>query len=138
MQINICDFETFKALIYSVRGVVFEQEQGVSRQLERDGKDKDCIHVLAVDDHCVPVGTGRLQLDGKIGRMAVLHTFRNQKIGSRMLEVLLQTAVINKMDQVYLNAQKTALGFYEKFGFKATGLPFIEADIWHVKMIKRF
>ena len=34
-----------------------------------------------------------------------------------------------------LNSQETAIGFYEKLGFKVSGLPFSEAGIIHKKMI---
>lgn len=136
MRIEISDFETLKNRIYSVRSPVFEIEQGVSRAIERDGFDKDCIHVLAYDDNNEPVGTARLMPDGKIGRMAVIKEWRKKGIGGKMLAALIETASEKKMDQLFLNSQKTAVGFYSKFGFKSQGSEFIEADIIHIKMVK--
>jgi predicted GNAT family N-acyltransferase len=37
--------------------------------------------------------------------------------------------------QFFLHAQTTAIGFYERHGFKAIGLPFEEAGINHIKML---
>ena len=37
-------------------------------------------------------------------------------------------------EQIYLNAQEYAVGFYEKYGFIKQGKPFLEANIVHYKM----
>ncbi|WP_258223084.1 GNAT family N-acyltransferase, partial [Stenotrophomonas sp. HMWF023] len=62
--------------IHDVRQRVFVQEQGIDAALERDALDPVCAHVLALDAHGQPVGTGRLAPDGRIGRMAVLAAYR--------------------------------------------------------------
>jgi len=36
---------------------------------------------------------------------------------------------------IYLHAQESAIGFYEKLGFESTGPKFEEANIVHQKMI---
>lgn len=39
-----------------------------------------------------------------------------------------------KCDKIYIDAQKHAIGFYEKFGFKVTSEEFLEEGIIHVAM----
>ncbi len=136
MQINICQFEVSKDAIQKVREIVFEQEQGVSRELERDGLDNNCIHVLAINKDKKPVGTGRLQLNGKIGRMAVIKEYRGSGIGGKMLMALIKAGSKNNMHQLVLNAQKTAIDFYKKYGFEILGEEFLEADMLHMKMVR--
>lgn len=116
-----------------VRREVFVKEQGVPESIEMDGKDSEAVHVLASVSGQV-VGTGRLLADGKIGRMAVLKTYRQSGIGGAMLALLLEEARERGLGKVYLNAQVGALRFYEDFGFAAVGDEFVEADIRHRRM----
>lgn len=134
MNIRVGNFTALKTYIYQVRGPVFEIEQGVPRTIERDGLDPDCTHVLALDKGHVPIGTARLMPSGKIGRMAVVKEWRGKGVGGDMLAALIKAAKQNRMKVLKLHSQKAAIGFYSKFGFKAKGPEFIEADIVHVKM----
>ena len=112
-----------------IREAVFILEQGISVQLEWDGLDAACIHVLAAD------ATARLLPDGTIGRMAVLKDWRRQGVGSALMERLLKEAVDRQIRQVTLNAQLYVTSLYRKFGFKIVGEEFIEAGIPHVRMV---
>jgi len=44
------------------------------------------------------------------------------------------TDVIPFKKRIYLNAQVTAIGFYERYGFKKEGPMFVEANIDHFVM----
>ncbi len=116
---------------------MFVQEQGIPEQLEWDGFDSGCCHVLAVLEDGRAVATARLQADGRLGRMAVLGEWRGRGIGRAILEHLLQRARRRKLAAVYLHAQAGAEGFYRQAGFTAQGKPFTEAGILHVEMVRR-
>lgn len=118
----------------TVRLTVFVIEQQVDEEEEWDEADAECSHVLAVSSDGAPIGTGRLDPAGKIGRMAVLAQWRGHDVGKRIMDVLLDIAQERGFERVYLNAQITARGFYERFGFAAVGDTFIEANILHVRM----
>lgn len=130
-----------------IRREVFIVEQQVPKDLEWDGIDPDCRHVLA-EVHGIATGvaapvtvptavaTGRLTPNGQIGRMAVIKDFRGQGIGSEILQRLLDIAKAAGREQVYLHAQQRAVAFYKKFGFIETGKTFMEAGIPHVKMVR--
>lgn len=122
--------------VESVRTEVFVDEQQVPKDLEWDGLDPICIHVLAENADGTAIGTGRLLPDGHIGRMAVLTPWRGQGIGQALLEALVERAADDGYDVVELNAQEHAVSFYEKFGFAASGKPFEEAGISHRHMKK--
>lgn len=118
-----------------LREAVFIVEQKVSREEEWDGLDPDCLHVIARETAGLrPIGTGRLSPTGKIGRMAVLAEWRGQGVGSAMLRALIDLARERKMTRLYLHAQLSALDFYEKHGFVASGEVFREAEIDHRRM----
>lgn len=122
--------------IRSVREAVFVDEQGIPAALDFDGVDGACAHVVAYSGGGVPVGTGRLQADGHIGRMAVLRDWRGRGIGTRLLRALVELAAQRGLAAVYLHAQTHALPFYEKRSFRPVGPTFVEAGIPHRKMTK--
>ncbi|MCG6871211.1 MAG: GNAT family N-acetyltransferase [Gammaproteobacteria bacterium] len=120
--------------IHHIREVVFVIEQRVEAELEWDGEDAHCRHVLARDAAGTPVGTGRLSATGKIGRMAVLKAYRGRGVGRQILQALLRLARDAGQREVYLHAQTRALDFYAAAGFRAEGEEFEEADIPHRRM----
>jgi predicted GNAT family N-acyltransferase len=113
---------------------VFVREQGVPEELEWDGLDPACIHVLAWDDSGAAIGTARLHPKGKIGRMAVLKEWRGRGVGRAMLRALLEVASERGLTTVELGAQIQAIGFYEREGFRVSGDIFMDAGIPHRKM----
>lgn len=117
-----------------VRDEVFVGEQGVPLALEHDGQDEACAHVLVSTRDGQPVATGRLLPDGHIGRLAVRSEWRGQGVGGAVLALLIEEARERGFLEVQLNAQVSALGFYESFGFEAEGERFMEAGLAHQAM----
>jgi predicted GNAT family N-acyltransferase len=134
VTIAMTSFAESERAIRTVRDVVFGQEQKVDRALDWDGRDAQCIQVIATDDGGNPVGAGRMEPSGKIGRMAVLARWRRRGVGRRMLEALVDAARANGMAEVHLHAQVHAVPFYERHGFRREGKAFVEAGIRHVTM----
>lgn len=124
-----------KAELMFIRETVFMREQGVPVELEWDGLDEACVHVLA---RCgtQPVGTARLLDDGHIGRMSVLPAWRGQGVGSAMLKQLIVIARQRGLPRVLLDAQTHAIAFYERHGFIVTSAVFMDAGMPHRTMIR--
>ena len=135
MNVIIRSFREAEKEIRYIRDIVFGQEQNVAREVDWDGKDSQSIQVVATDDDN-PVGTGRMQPDGKIGRLAVLDSWRGQGTGQKMLRVLVEAAEKEDFQEVFLHAQVHAISFYEKCRFHKDGEEFLEAGIPHVKMAR--
>jgi len=129
------DFTADFASIRRVRETVFIDEQRVPRELEFDDRDPLCRHVLVFDGD-TPVGTGRLDLDygGKVGRVAVVATYRRGGVGRAVMERLHAIARERKHPKLWCNAQLTAVPFYERLGYVSSGPVFEEAGIDHVRM----
>lgn len=121
--------------IRKIRNRVFTNEQHVDPDLDFDGQDRDALHVLIIykGKH---VGTGRMLIDGHIGRLAVLKEYRGKGLGAEMVTALVKAAEHKNLNRVYLGAQKHAVGFYKKMGLSVYGEPYTEANIEHVHMEK--
>ena len=125
-----------KEQLIELRTSVFVDEQKVPASLEEDGLDVDCLHVKALKGRTC-IGTGRLLPNGYIGRMCVANEFRNQGIGTHMLENLIQQAQTAGYTQVMLHSQSYAIPFYQKNGFTIDSDEFIEAGIPHHHMVRQ-
>lgn len=133
VTVKIIPWEAESEALASIRRGVFVDEQGVPEELEWDVQDQTAIHFLACLQNGRPVATARLQLDGKVGRMAVLKPWRRRGIGSAVMKQVIREAAHRKM-RLHLHAQRSAIAFYRRFGFHVVGEPFDEAGIAHVRM----
>ena len=124
-----------KELLSNIRYQVFVDEQKVPIELEIDNDDPLAAHVLCLVDG-QPVGTGRILLDGHIGRLAVLKAHRKQDYGNKILDHLELIAQENELTEVFLNAQVTAIPFYEKRRYTVISDVFDDAGIPHQTMRK--
>lgn len=133
---------------FQIRKKVFVEEQGIPEDLEFDDLDSLAMHVIVYEEdpnwktndkaYKKAVATGRIIFDGstcKIGRIAVLKEHRKMKYGDFTVRMLLNKAFTAGIGEVRLDAQYTALAFYEKIGFHVSGEPFNEAGIKHFPMV---
>jgi predicted GNAT family N-acyltransferase len=138
--VALTDWQTDGEALSQVRFTVFVREQGVPPEIEMDELDADqarCRHVVARDASGQVIGTGRLILDKpvpRIGRMAVLKSWRGGGVGAALLETLCAEARHLGYTQVLLHAQSHATPFYYGQGFLSQGAEFVEAGIPHQEM----
>jgi predicted GNAT family N-acyltransferase len=122
---------------YTIRTCVFVKEQGVPEEIELDRDDKRAFHFLAFTAGKA-VGTARVVMHrgtAKIGRMAVLKSYRGRGIGTKLLKRAIVMAKRQDAQKIYLHAQVPVIGFYEAMAFRCVGPVFEEAGIPHRKMI---
>jgi len=120
-----------------VRRQVFVDEQGVSEDIELDGRDGEALHMVVTDERSV-IGTARVLFlagsQAKIERMAILKPFRGRGIGREIISFLNEELRNRQIKQVFLHAQCSVSAFYKSCGFEEIGSPFWEAGIKHIKM----
>ena len=138
MRIRTADFSADYADIRRIRLDVFVREQQVPESLEMDERDVHCTHVLAFDEDGVAIGTGRIDIDGKIGRVAVTAAARGTGVGRALMAHLHVVGRERGLAEVWCHAQVTAAPFYERLGYVAVGERFLEAGIEHVEMRRQF
>jgi predicted GNAT family N-acyltransferase len=121
---------------FAIRVRVFVKEQGVPEEIELDSDDPRAIHFLALASGRA-VGTARLVMrrrGAKIGRMAVLKSYRRKGVGRKLLQRAVATARKLGARKIYLHAQVAVIGFYERLHFRCVGPVFNEAGIPHRTM----
>ena len=128
------------AACFAIRREVFCVEQGVSEELEIDGKDAECRHfLLRLDGQAV--GTARVRpLEpgvAKIERVAILARHRGGGLGSALMRHLMRQLDDAGCATALLHAQAHSETFYRALGFATEGAPFEEAGIPHVRMTRK-
>ena len=125
---------------FSVRRIVFVEEQGVPLSLELDELDETADHFVVYTEN-TPIGAGRIrEIDsgiGKVERVCILPEFRGKHLGKLIMQALENHAAYKGFEKVVLNAQSYAIPFYEKIGYVITSPEFMDADIPHRTMEKR-
>ena len=118
---------------------MFSGEQGVSIAADRDGRDHEAIHLVAIDRGRV-VGTCRLLFRGRVarlGRLSVDPDRRGEGIAAALLELADRIAREGDADAISLHAQTYARRLYLDAGYEERGPEFVEEGIEHVAMGKR-
>ncbi|MDA8691493.1 GNAT family N-acetyltransferase [Candidatus Pseudothioglobus singularis] len=135
IESKICDYKGNEKDICKIRFEVFVDEQNVPEELEIDGLDDEAKHVLVYSDD-EPIGTGRILIDGHIGRVAVLKKYRGLGIGKSVMQELIKWAQKNNLEKLWLSSQWHAHSFYLDLGFVCEGEIYEEAGIDHIKMYR--
>ncbi|MFJ4789241.1 GNAT family N-acetyltransferase [Streptomyces sp. NPDC088794] len=146
-EVRVAEDPADREACFRVRKDVFVGEQGVPEDLEYDEYDAVAVHVLAVREDGVPLGTGRLLHGeraaaktggdlslGSLGRLAVTKDARGLGVGIALVRAIEDAARARGLAAVDLHAQTHALGFYERLGYEAYGPEYPEAGIPHRAM----
>jgi predicted GNAT family N-acyltransferase len=126
------------AAALELRERVFCEEQGVSLGADRDGRDPEATHIVAVDDGRV-IGTCRLLFRGgvaRLGRLAVEPDRRGDGVGAAILREADRMSRAAGADAISLHAQTYAKELYLRDGYEVRGGTFVEEGIEHVSMEK--
>ncbi|HEU0219962.1 MAG TPA: GNAT family N-acetyltransferase [Gallionella sp.] len=132
--VSLISWHDGEPLLKSIREAVFIHEQGIPEALEWDGLDENCRHALALSLQGDAIGCGRMIPDGHIGYIAVLPQWRKQKVGTAIMEALLNYARAHDYPQVSVDVQPQYVPFYRSIGFVGRGEAFIDAGLPRIKM----
>lgn len=102
-----------------------EKDDILIAALEED-KMLGCCLLTKVDNNCV-----------RLRQMAVQNNLQGKGIGGTMMNYAENVARDAGYKKIIMHARKTAIGFYEKLGYKVTGHEFEEITIPHFVMEKK-
>ncbi len=123
-----------------LREDVLRKPLGMKLGAEELQNDTGCHHIAALQDGTVvgclvllPLPEGVL----KMRQVAVASGRQRGGVGKKMILWAEGFARAGGFRAITLNSRETAVGFYEKLGYKKTGQPFIEVTIPHQTMEKQ-
>ncbi|WP_421741843.1 GNAT family N-acetyltransferase [Cellulomonas sp.] len=154
MSVRVVRVETpeQRTAMTAIRMAVFVEEQKVAAEREMDALDDDpaTVHVLALRDDGLPLGTARLLPPhhagepAHVGRVAVSAAARGRGVGA-LLMTALEAEALDRFGRVVdgvrtvsveLSAQEQALGFYGRLGYVARPERYLDEAIWHRDAVK--
>ncbi len=123
----------------ALRTAILRQPLGLSFSTEELEKEKHNILIAAFEEDemlgcCMlaPVDTNCVQLR----QMAVPGNLQGKGIGASILSFAENLAHDKGYKKIMMHARDTAIGFYEKLGYKISGSEFMELNIPHHIMEK--
>lgn len=123
-----------------LRYSILRQPLGLGFSTEELEMEKDDILIAAFDDDemlgccmLVPMGNNTLRLR----QMAVNDNLQGKGIGASIMAFAENIARDKGYHKLIMHARDSAIGFYEKFGYKVIGDSFIEVKVPHHVMEKR-
>lgn len=128
-------------LTMQLRQEVFVLEQKCL-YLDADGKDLLSHHLMGFQDKTLVaysrlVSPGISYLEPSIGRVITARGYRHNGYGKELMRKSIEG--IEKLygkTPIRIGAQVYLMKFYETFGFKQDGIPYLEDGIDHVKMLR--
>ncbi|HEV2831648.1 MAG TPA: GNAT family N-acetyltransferase [Hanamia sp.] len=73
----------------------------------------------------------------RLRQMAVQNNLQGKGIGASMMNFAENLARDSGYKKLIMHARKTAVGFYEKLGYKVSGKEFVEVSLPHYIMLKK-
>ena len=119
---------------------ILRQPLGLGFTPDELEKEKNDILIAAFDDDdmlgccmLVPIDDSTL----RVRQMAVNNNLQGKGIGASIMAFAETLARDKGYRKLIMHARDTAIGFYEKFGYKVIGDPFVEVKLPHHVMEKK-
>ena len=127
------------AAALALREQVFCAEQGVTPEADRDGRDGEAVHLVAIEGGTL-VGTCRLLVEpggsARFGRLCVAAAARRRGVAAALLGAAERESRAGGARRIGMHAQTEALELYRNAGYTPYGEPFDEEGIEHLGMEK--
>ncbi len=124
----------------ALRQQILRQPLGLSFSNDELEKEKNDLLIAAFDDEdmlgcCMLTAQNNQTL--RIRQMAVQNNLQGKGIGASLMSFIESLARDKGYKCLMMHARDTAIGFYEKFGYKVKGEQFLEVGIPHHIMEKK-
>jgi predicted GNAT family N-acyltransferase len=123
-----------------LRNEVLRQPLGLSFSQDELAQEKDEILIGAFEDDKMLACCMLTKAENKclrLRQMAVQNNLQGKGIGASMLNFAETLSRDKGYKKLIMHARETAVGFYEKLGYKVVGNKFTEVTIPHFVMEKR-
>ena len=123
-----------------LRTQILRQPLGLSFTPEELEKEKDNILIAAFDEDEMLGCCMLIKIDNQtlqLRQMAVNNNLQGKGIGASIMAFAENISRDRGYKKLIMHARDTAIGFYEKFGYKVIGDGFLELNIPHHIMEKK-
>ena len=123
-----------------LRNEILRRPLGLTYSTEELAREKEDILIGAFDDDEMLACCLLTKVNNKclrLRQMAVQNNLQGKGIGASMMSFAELVARDKGYEKLIMHARKTAIGFYEKLGYKLVGDEFIEVTIPHLVMEKK-
>lgn len=121
--------------ILRLRSQIFIVEQKMNC-LDMDGVDYNALHCFLLESENIVAYLRAYKTENnsvKIGR--VLSATHGIGLGKELMQKSISEIKNHfNCEKIELHSQMSAVGFYEKLGFKQIGEKFLEENVWHISM----
>lgn len=134
---DLTNQELYKIL--QLRNEVFVVEQNCLYQ-DADNKDELSFHLLGISNHtivayCRILPPGISFNEASIGRVLTSPRYRNKGYGRELMKVAVEKALDQfNCTSITIGAQLYLQSFYENEGFIQMSEPYLEDNIFHIRM----
>ena len=140
MALKIIDFGTpeYQQMI-KMREDILRKPLGLTFSQDEIEKEKDNLLIAAFEDESMLGCCMIVEMDprkARLRQMAVLNNLQGKGVGRALMTFAENIARDRGYKKISMHARKTALGFYERLGYKVTGEEFAELSIPHYIMEK--
>lgn len=129
----------YKQMI-QLRHQILREPLGLTFSKEELEKEKNNIHIASFDEDemlgccmLIPLDNETVQLR----QMAVPDKLQGKGIGASIMSFAENLARDKGYKKIIMHARDTAIGFYERFGYKVKGSAFLEINLQHHIMEKK-
>lgn len=98
--------------------------------------DEQALHFAVMVDQKI-VCVASLYIDNKSARLrkfATLHLFQGKGVGSCMLNHIIKSLKQQGINYLWFDARESAVDFYKRFGFNASGELFYKSGVAYYRM----
>lgn len=130
--------EEYKQVV-ELRFSILREPLGLSFTKADLDSEKDHIHIAAYEEDELLACCMLIKIDKstvQLRQMAVKKNLQRKGIGASLMSFSESLAKDKGFKRIIMHARKSAIGFYEKFGYKVKGDEFIEVNIPHFVMEK--
>jgi len=123
----------------NLRDNVLRRPQGLTFSQDELLSEKNDIFIVCTEDDtvlgcCILTTISNVKI--KLRQMAVPDKLHGKGIGASIMQFAENIARDRGYKIITMHSRDTAIGFYEKFGYRVVGEPFIEVNIPHHVMEK--
>ena len=133
------DSKEYKQMV-KLRDTVLRKPLGLAFSQDELSREKEDILIGAFDEDEMLACCLLTKMDNetlKLRQMAVQNNLQGKGIGASLMSFAETLARDKGYKKLTMHARDTAIGFYERFGYKIKGDEFIEVNVPHHVMEKR-